>query len=222
MGFNQTGLRRYLPMIRPGGVPLRQGTAFGNPTHLGNATSIAFTLTKGGLYLRSALPFPVFPMGESLVAFLYPFARHSTAINDKNFDFRVWLVKQIMDSSGNVSPQVMVSFLTQGRATLSAVATHQGVNTDKDLALDASETLADTITSTLGTTVTTPAGPATVFETALAEGASAPYSPTTDLDAACIILPSLGRHNGIMIDFDLDVGAAAPDSANFLIDTAGA
>lgn len=218
------GPRRYLPMVRSGEAALK-ATSYGQPASLGNATSTAYTLTTGGIYVPSQLPYPIFPIGDALVLSLYAFGRHATDPENKNFVFRVWLTKTMLSAEGQPADLVMAQLYGAGTAELANnTAAFAGPNATNRI-LDSSERLADTMTFTLAATSTSPLGAATLLQTGLNEGTVQVYNPggtTANSDVASLIIPCAGRADGIMIDIDRDAGGAAVDSANFLIEARAA
>lgn len=179
---------------------------------LGNSVRTTYGITAGGLYLESALPGPVHPFGNSLVALMMFFGLDASP-NNKDFLFRVWFAYRVQNTQQQIEPEYLLMAAGDGQATLSSALSSPANGTF----LQTNERLADTLTFTPATDATTPKGPFTAFQTGMSEGTSQVYSPADDTPAA-LIIPSAGRATGFVIDFDINGGSSAITSANALIE----
>lgn len=183
-----------------------------------NATSTAYTITKGGLWTVAALStagIPVFSFGDSLVANLFFFGAHASAPNNKDFLFRIWLAWSVFKNKDEIDPTVLLlMYYGAGQATLSNAVQMNGAAASTGLT--ATDYLADTLAFTLATDATAPKGPATLLQTGLSEGTVQQYSPGDD-SPSMLIVPCLGRAAAFVVDFDNDGGSAPVTSSNCLI-----
>lgn len=174
---------------------------------LNSATSTAYTITKSGLYIPSGIPNGVHPIGNDLVTQII-FAGIG---NNTDFKFRLWFAYRMLEDDRTINNELLLQFAGDGQATVGNTGAPAGGS-----GLVGTLKLCDTLTFTPSTAATTPKGPFTPFETGLAEGTNQVYSPTND-ECAVLLIPSVGRATGLVIDFDCDAGSAATAGANAYI-----
>lgn len=164
---------------------------------------------------------PLFPVARGLVAQLMFIG---AGADGDEFDYRVWAFKRLhnaLDSgqSGGdrIDPvtQGILQFLGSGTATL---GDEGGLANGR--AILSTEQIADGLTFTPSTDMTTPTGPLTDFQTAFDEGAAGVFSPGDDTPAI-LALPHLIRASALIIDFAIGEEAGDADSANCLVSVAG-
>ena len=122
-------------------------------------------------------------------------------------NYRIWLVRFAYARTAqfpNGDPTAVIGceieFYIADTSTIT-LSTYTGIAGDGDVYLDA-DRIADTITMTLATTATTPAGPATVIETACQLGTAGVYSPANNTPAK-LILPHVCGAHGFIIELDM-------------------
>lgn len=203
------GPRRYLPYNSAA-------------TLRGNSTAQAFVVTKGGLYLRSALTNPIIPVADGLVARLWPFG---TGGDDKEFLYRIWMVHTLMKDDGSPTPYVILEAYASGQATLTDLSAGLAA-ASADNPMDTTDLFAKTLTATLATDATTPGGPATLLQTGLNEGTIQASSGLQGEAPASLLISSFGRADGLYAEFDINSGGggggAVSTSANMLVLVKGA
>jgi len=173
-----------------------------------SSTATAFDpiLDKGKILSASQVSaFVVVPLGKSLVAQLFFFGTGTGT-----FDYRLWATFRGSNEVGVLDPiSTIVMPLGGGTATLGAATGVTG-----GTVVGPTEKLANILTWTPSGIGTVPPGPEAVAQTALNEGASAVYAATltTTNDIAVLILPSILRATGIIVDFDM-TGATSGNCA---------
>jgi hypothetical protein len=119
---------------------------------------------------------------------------------NETFDYRLWMVSPTAES---VSPtDFLLEYFGGGSVTL---GTKTGASADT--IVTSSELYADTVTFTLGTSATTPSGPATIMGAAYDLGDADEYSPADNTIA--VLCVSHFPAWGFIVEFDLTGAAGA-------------
>ncbi len=161
-----------------------------------NSTQTAFVLAAGHYANFSTATVGIIPMGQARGVRILFFG---TGSDTTTFDYRIWSIFQNTNEIGNI-PSANTDFelaaFGYGTATIATAAT--GVSGSS--IVSSSEFFADTLTFTLCTTATTPAGPGTVAVEAFALGEPSVYSPANG-EPACLYIPNFDG-NSLGIEFD--------------------
>lgn len=171
-------------------------------------------LTAGPTPKATLQASPTFFMGlaGAKSARITPFAN---AANNDTFDVHVWgavTLKARVDTQGLFKDgDYTIAYLGKMACT---VGSKTGTAAS-GVAILSTEKVCDTITWTPSTTSTTPKGPQSAIETAFNEGAGTAYSPADNTEAF-LILPSLGRFDGLVLEF-ANPSAATVVSANAVV-----
>ena len=124
-----------------------------------------------------------------------------TGADNATFDYRIWAVigdRVVLDTPTDF----MLEYFGGGTATLSTL-----MGASATSLITSSERIADTLTFTLATSITTPKGPATVWESYYNLGDTINYSPTAN-NAASLIIPNFTA-GSMIVEFDLTGATAA-------------
>lgn len=124
-----------------------------------------------------------------------------TGTDNTTFDYRVWGLN-IIDETESPS-DFIAEYYGGGTVTLTA---NTGAATDT--IVTSSDQYADALTFTLATTLTSPAGPATVFQTAFDLGDATVYSPADDTNIAALCIPNF-PFRACVVEFDLTGATSA-------------
>lgn len=165
-----------------------------------SATSTAFTaeMASSGVAMFSSSP-PNAPVeiGTYRGAVFVPFGEGA---DGSTFNFRLWILDRNAASQG--AKDDMWALYGYGSAALCGSVGASG------LQVGASERFCDTITWTPCTASTTPIGIGGVYEDAFLLGASAAFSPGSDIPGR-VVVPDIGGAYSFFFDFDLTGATAA-------------
>ena len=121
--------------------------------------------------------------------------------DNSTFDYRLWMVMPTIAFEDSPT-DFCLEYFGGGTATLSTM-----VGASASTMITSSERVADTLTFTLATTATTPAGPATVFEATYILGDSDKYTGVAN-KTAYLVMPNFPASR-LIVEFDLTGATAA-------------